>query len=151
MARSQGMKVNFIRGARLTDEVFTITLRSGECVTWNVTKLNAAALRGEFGAVRYAPTIDLPPARWEEWDARDRATVDYIKKCPELLEAPAIAIASPRPDFLLSCFADGQHRITARQELGLPEFAFYLVPLDQERAFRVEGFSDIARNEGENR
>jgi ParB-like chromosome segregation protein Spo0J len=44
---------------------------------------------------------------------------------------------------MISCIADGQHRITARQELGLPECPFYLVPLSQERMFRVEGLDAI--------
>lgn len=136
-------KVHVVHGVRMTDQIFSITLQTGEFVVWNVTKLNEAALRGDFGPVRYAATADLPPARWVEWSAEDRATVDHIKATPAILDAPAIAIASPNPDFLINCFADGQHRITARQELGLPEFAFYLVTLDRERAFRVEGLPDV--------
>lgn len=143
MAR-EGLNIHVISGAILTDDIFTIMLRTGEVVTWNVTKLNAAAQRGEFGAVRYAATADLPPAEWKEWTKADRDSVDYIKAHPDILEAPAIAIASPHPEFFINCFADGQHRITARQELGLAEIAFYVVPLDQERAFRVEGFTQYS-------
>ena len=135
-------KIHFVTGARLSDQVFTITLMTGETVTWNVTKLNAAARAGMFGAVRYAATIDLPPARWDAWDATDRATVDWIKTHPEVLEEPAIGIAAPpEVDFAISCFADGQHRITARQELGLAEIAFWLVPTELERRFRIEGLT----------
>ncbi len=137
------MKVHVVRGVRMTDQIFSITLRTGEFVVWNVTKLNAAAGRGDFGPVRYAATADLPPAQWTEWTSEDRATVDHIKATPAVLDAPAIAIASPHPDYLINCFADGQHRITARQELGLPEIAFYLVPLNLERAFRVDGLPNV--------
>ena len=132
-------RIHRITGARLTDQIFTITLLTGETVTWNVTKLNEAAKAGRFGAVRYAATEDLPPANWLEWTAADRATVEYIKRDQRVLNEPAIAIASPNPAFALNCFADGQHRITARQELGLPEISFYLVPLELEGQFRIEG------------
>ena len=133
------IEVHRVFGARLTDQCFTITLQTGETVTWNVTKLNAAAKAGAFGAVRYARTADLPAARWDTWSASDRETVDYIKADARVLADPAIAIASPNPNFLLCCFADGQHRVTARQELGLAEVSFYLVPLEMERDFRITG------------
>jgi len=135
------MKIHVVTGASLADECFTLPLRTGETVCWNITKLNRAAKAGKFGPPVYARTCDLPPAQWDEWTEADRATVDWIKAHPEILDEPAIAIASPKPGFLINCFADGQHRITARQELGLPEIAFYLVPLSAERAFRIEGLS----------
>ena len=137
------MKIHRVFGALLTDDIFTITLHTGETVTWNVTKLNAAATAGVFGLPRYAATSDLPPTNWSEWDASDRETVEYIKTDQRALDEPAIAIASPDPAFALSCFADGQHRVTARQELGLPEISFYLVPLEMERTFRVTGLDKI--------
>ncbi len=132
-----------IYGAGMLDEIFEITLKTGEFIVWNITKLNAAAQAGAFGPPRYLSTGDLPPACWETWGPEDRATVDYIKTDRAVLDAPAICIALENPDYLASCIADGQHRITARQELGLRECAFYLVPLDMERAFRVTGFEAI--------
>ncbi len=132
------MRVHVVTGAALTDDCFTITLRTGETVTWNVTKLNRAAKAGEFGPPVFAPTRDLPPARWDDWTDVDRATVEWIKQNPEVLNEPAIGIASPNPDYFINCFADGQHRITARQELGLPEISFYVVPLSKERRYRIE-------------
>ncbi len=136
-------KIIRLSGASLLDDVFTITLMTGETVTWNVTKLAAAAKAGRFGVPRYFRTADLPPANWSEWSGLDREKVDAIKKLPAALDDPAIAIESPNPNFLFSCFADGQHRITARQELGLKEIAFYVVPLAMERAFRVTGFDQL--------
>lgn len=131
------MNVIRIHGASLLDDVFEITLKTGEEVAWNVTKLQRAAKAGTFGAVRFARTEDLPPADWSGWDETDRAKVDAIKQQPAILDEPAICIASPNPNFAISCIADGQHRMTARQELGLPEVPFYLVPLELERQFRV--------------
>lgn len=137
------MKTIHIHGANLLDNIFTITLSTGEVVSWNVTKLCAAAQAGAFGAPRFMPTADLPPADWSEWGEEDRAKVDSIKSRPDILDQPAIAIASQDPGYLASCFADGQHRITARQELGLSECPFYLVPLDLERKFRVDGLEQL--------
>lgn len=131
--------IHIVTGVGLLDQVFTITLKTGETVVWNVTKLIAAAKAGAFGPARFAPTADLPPDDWSSWDETDRAKVDAIKKLPAVLDEPAIAIESPNPNFALLCFADGQHRITARHELGLPEFAFYIVQTAVERHFRVEG------------
>lgn len=139
MAQGPLANVHYISGAGLFDEIFEITLKTGEHVVWNVTKLKAAAKAGAFGVARCGPTADLPKAVWTNWDANDRVKVDGIKGSPAALADPAIAIASEHPDYALNCFADGQHRITARQELGLPEFFFYIVPLEMERAFRVEG------------
>lgn len=129
-------------GASLLDDVFEITLKTGERVFWNVTKLQRAAAAGDFGPPRYARTSDLPPPNWSEWGGLDREKVDAIKLNPEALDEPAIAIESENPDYLFSCFVDGQHRITARQELRLDEVSFYVVPLSKERAFRVTGFPE---------
>lgn len=139
------LNIHLITGASFADQVFTITLRTGETVTWNVTKLEAAAKAGAFGIPRFVRTADLPPSNWTDWGPKDRATVDWIKSNPATLNESAIAIESENPDFLFSCFADGQHRITARQELGLPECSFWVVPLTMERAFRVKGLDAIDR------
>lgn len=139
------MTIHRIEGAKLTDDIFEITLESGEYVVWNVTKLQRAAEAGAFGTPRYAPTADLPPTRWENWDATDRAKVDAIKKLQWVLDEPAIAIETDHPGHLICCFADGQHRITARQELGLKEIIFYIVPVSMERQFRVTGFEVLTQ------
>lgn len=131
------MKAIKIVGCDITDTVFEITLLTGEEVVWNVSRLQRAAQAGAFGAVRYAPTSDLLPPCWEEWSGLDRAKVDAIKRNQAALAEPAIAIASPNPAFAILCFADGQHRITARQELGLSEVSFYLVPQPLERCYRI--------------
>lgn len=129
-----------IEGARLTDEVFSITLQTGEEVVWNVTKLREAADAGRFGPPRYVRTSELPAANWSTWGPDDRAKVDYLRTDARLLAEPAIVIESQNPAFLYTCFADGQHRVTARQELGLAEIGFYVVPLSVERDYRVTGW-----------
>ena len=134
------MPIHYVTGANLMDVCFEITLETGETVVWNVTELNRAAKAGAFGAVRYLSMADIPAAEWSNWTADDRARVDQIKTDPAVLDDPVIAIESEHPGFLLNCFADGQHRVTARQELGLAEVAFYLVPLGMERDFRIEEF-----------
>lgn len=135
------IKVHVISGGSLADDMFTITLQSGETVSWNVTKLERSAKAGEFGPPVYVRTSQIPPPRWETWDENDRKTVDWIKEHPDVLNDPAIAMQSENPDYLFSCFPDGQHRITARQELGLDEVSFYVVPLSMERRFRITGLS----------
>lgn len=125
-----------IVGASPLDDVFSID-HLGEEIMWNVTRLRDAAKAGKFGPPRFAATVDLPPARWDDWDETDRKKVDAIKANQELLDDPAIGIASPIEAFAMLCFADGQHRITARQELALPEIAFYLVPTTVEGDYRV--------------
>ncbi len=138
-----------IYGANLLDQVFTITLKTGEVVTWNVTRLAAAAKLGAFGEPRVARTADLPPPDWSSWGAENRAKVDWIKRDYAVLNEPAIAIASENPDYALCCFADGQHRLTARQELGCRSFS------GSSRSalsgdFRVDGLDrvDAALNKG---
>lgn len=137
-------EIHHVYGAALTDQVMSITLKTGEFVVWNVTKLIRAAAEGEFGPPVYARTADLGAADWSNWDAVDRIKVNSIKASPAALESPAIAIQSPIPEYAILCFADGQHRVTARQELGLPEVAFYVVPTAREAEFRVTGLPKLA-------
>jgi hypothetical protein len=130
------MKTIILTGGSPTDQCFTLTTQWGEEITWNITRIAADAEAGKFGAPRYASVADLPPADWSNWGASDRATVDWFKTKGNI-EEPCIAIGSPNPNYAMLCFADGQHRATARQELGLAEIGFYLVPWDAQEAYRV--------------
>jgi hypothetical protein len=128
-----------IRGAGLADTVFSVTLPNGEFAVWNVTKLRTAASTGAFGPPRSFEVADLPPPNWTEWTAADRESVDWMKTSP-ILNEPALAIAPPPGiPFEIGCFADGRHRITARQEMGLATFSTYLVPWSAQDAFRIKG------------
>jgi hypothetical protein len=130
-------EVVILRGGHITDTVFTLSdCFRGEEITWNVTKLQDAADRGEFERIKLA--LDLvPPPNWESGNL-DRERVDGIKNTPHALALPAIVIENePGYPHKYLCFCDGQHRITARQELGLGDFEAFVVPHDVEKRFRV--------------
>ena len=60
-----------------------------------------------------------------------------------------IAIESKKSSgaqLVILCFADGSHRLIARQELGLPDWSCYLVPNYMEDGFRIE-FNKVEINE----
>lgn len=119
--------------------VFSIEM-DGHLVTWNVTALQVAVRDGLFGPPQQLDLSLLPPSDWSK-GFMTRSRVDQIKRDPAMLADPAIAIqntpARQRVGGLLYCFADGQHRITARQELQLSVFRTYIVPHDRERDFRL--------------
>lgn len=105
---------------QFTDECFTITLDTGEEITWNTEKMNAAARSGAFGPPQAVATEDFPAPNWASGNlVRER--VDEVKKDQHRLAEPVLAIQSYNSAYEVLCIADGQHRITARQELGLPE------------------------------
>lgn len=137
------MKTHTIRGAALNDMIFSVTLPDGMHYVWNVTKLARDAAAGRFGQPVPFQTADLPPAQWETWGDEDRKTVDWLKANPIALTQPVIGFTPPPEiDCHLGCFVDGQHRITAIQELGLPVFWTYVVPWEIEHEYRVTGFPE---------
>lgn len=124
-------------GADLTDQVFTIVDNDGEEITWNVTKLQEAAARGEFGQPRILRTSDL---KRPIYDNVDHDKVEAIKYLPDFLNTPGIGIGrfvKHQDEADIFCIADGNHRIIARQEMRLPTFSLYVVPPEVERNFRV--------------
>lgn len=131
------MKFLKIIGGAVTDTCFSIVSR-GEEITWNVTRLNRDAREGRFGRVVHHPMTAVPKSDWSKGNL-DREKVDAIKRDPRALAEPSIAIqaidANGKPT--IRCFADGQHRITARQELGMLEITYYLVPVNREHEYRV--------------
>lgn len=125
-----------IIGGSPTDQCFTLEAVTPN-ITWNVTRLRRDALSNLFGPPVSIPTESVPPPNWQNGNLlRDR--VDWIKAHPEILNEPSIAIAeapgSARP---VLCICDGNHRVTARQELGLPQVSFYLVPHEMEKSYRI--------------
>lgn len=127
------MEIVRLSGASLADDCFSIDLGSGE-ITWNVTRLQDACDRGLFGPPAVLPMSIVPPANWSK-GYLNRARIDALKTAPAL-HVPLIAIMAREPDRIM-CFCDGQHRLTARQELGLPDFRTYLVPAEDERRYRI--------------
>lgn len=134
-AREAPGSVTILSGAHLADDIFEIVLDGVE-VVWNVTKLKHACQAGAFGDPVKMAMEGMPPADWSK-GFLDRVKVDAIKENPAALDDPVIAIESSKPEFVLSCVCDGQHRLAARQELGLPTFRTYIVPAARERLFRV--------------
>jgi hypothetical protein len=129
-----------VHNAEPTDMVYWIDLPEGR-VTWNVTKLMIAAAAGKFGDPLWWNISKLPPTNYENID---RAKVDAFKDKNSsdatmlALHAPAIAIETPTgPRRRILTFADGNHRVTARTELGFEYFSFHLVPREVEARFRI--------------
>lgn len=132
-----------ITGARLSDDIFTFPWEGKETV-WNVTKLASAARSGFFGKPSTFPTSGMKPPNYS-LGFLDKEKIERFKLDPAILNSPAIAIQNTQERFLktgayLLVFADGQHRMTARWELGLPDFQTYVVPPQVEHQFRVLGF-----------
>lgn len=125
-----------VEGADLLDTIYTLETED-KPITWNVTRLRAAAEAGQFGPAIAIPAKAVGEPDWSLGNL-SRERVDWIKQHPEVLNEPTIIIESPPgSEFLLRCTVDGQHRGTARLELGLPEIFAYIVPHDVEAAFRV--------------
>jgi hypothetical protein len=132
-------------GGSPLDKMFTITTDDEGEVSWNVTKLEAAAERGEFGPAHVFPTADLAAPCY---DNVDRVHIERIKGQPETLDKPIIGIGRvcrPGETAIVRCIVDGNHRIIARQELKLPDFSMWIVPPEIERQFRCS-----VRMEGSN-
>lgn len=121
-------------GASLTDTVFTL---DDPPITWNVTRLERAAEAGRFGPPITLLMGSYPGSDWESGNLL-RERVDFIKQRPDLLDRPVMLIENPPgSEFRFLCFVDGQHRATARWELGLPTISTYVIPHDLEGEFRV--------------
>lgn len=132
-----------IEGASLADLIYEITLAGGEQVIWNVTKLQRACNAGEFGPPLRLPTALLQPPDFSK-GYLDRAKIERLKRIPDVLHMPAIAVRTPPGSpHEFYCFVDGNHRIVALQELGVEHFTAFAVPHERERAFRVT--EDIIR------
>ena len=121
----------------ITDVVFTLEAVDPP-ITWNVSRLQRAADAGMFGGPVVIPTRNIPAPDWA-LGGLSRERVDFLKRNQALLDEPTIAIENPpgAPAAIL-CFVDGQHRVTARVELGLPYVRSFIVPHDVERQYRVE-------------
>lgn len=125
-----------ISGGEFTDTGFTLEAVTPP-ITWNVTRLQRDADAGKFGPSR---SIPMDRTRGPDWSRGNlsRATVDYIKAHPDILNKPGLVIASPPGSpYPYLCFCDGQHRGTARWELGLPDVSFFVVPAEVEKNYRV--------------
>lgn len=121
--------------------------RSSYGPVWNVSAIKQAIDRGDLGKPRRFSMRVLPPMTEEE-----RANIDWNKVGGMMLDyrlnprktaavrIPSIQVIMQMPgeDFLRRVFVDGNHRVSARRELGMAEFASYVVPPELEKLYRYE-------------
>lgn len=121
---------------RFRMRVYWLDLPGGR-VTWNVGAMERDRDVGRFGPPVRISTDCLPD---EPGPHIDRTRVEWIKRHREVLHSPALAIeGDPIPGaHSLWTFVDGNHRLTARQELGLRDFRTFIVPRDREHRYRVD-------------
>lgn len=121
--------------------------RSSFGITWNVDAIKAAIVRGDFGRPKRHRMRILPPMSEEEranidWEKVGGLMLDYRRsdRKTAAVRIPAIQVIFQQhgEDFLRRVFVDGNHRVTARRELGMDEFASYVVPPELERLYRIE-------------
>ena len=129
------MTIIQIMGAELADTCFSIETPDEGEIVWNVSKIQRAADRGDFGP---APNFDMSilPAPRYDLGFLDKAKIEAFKRSAEIMARPALAVEAPVPGHI-RCFVDGQHRLTARYELGLRDFSAFVVPIQVERDFRI--------------
>ena len=125
-----------IEGA-LTDQLFTIDLHQEGETTWNITRMMNDAAQGIIGKIEELPMEWVPPAQYENLS---RGKIDAIKKDAFLFNLPVLLLAHAdnapgKPNF--KCFADGSHRVTARQEMKMPSFYAFVISDAEERKYRT--------------
>jgi len=123
-------------GKRIAGNVFTQQLLTGETVIWWVDVMNDDCFAGRFGTPIPVPISAVPPADWTTGNL-NRPRIDELKRTPSELYIPCIAIAAPVPNELC-CICDGQHRVTAFQEMGLFAFLCFIIPWPDQFRYRVE-------------
>lgn len=113
-------------------------VRAGEIIRWNITAMEAAAVRGELGPPETLPLALCGPEDWSKGNLHEDR-VQRILADPMQLNKPVISIEAPAPhtDMLL-CTCDGQHRIVARRRRGLASVDTYVVPWLKQFEFRIE-------------
>lgn len=132
-----------IAGADTGDLIFSTSLPDVPEITWNITRMQRAALLGFFGPPKRVAMTELPPltdqARANIKWKKVRKMVKGYRKGPGrvTLEMPALMVLFRSGGLLRRAPVDGNHRITARRELGLPDFICHEVPADMEGHFRV--------------
>lgn len=121
----------------MLDQIFTLEADGVE-KTWNVTRLERDAAAGKFGQPQVFRCADLPAPDYSKGNL-DLEKIERMKLPGDTaIDVPCIAIGNPPGSKTpCLCFVDGQHRVSARYELGLPTFATYVVPHDVEQEYRV--------------
>lgn len=139
------MTIIQISGGALGDDMFTTDPAIfGEAISWNVTRLRAAATRGEFGPAEELSMDILPPM-----SSLAHANIDWpkvermIESCAAgniaigVLAEPAINLGVKIGETLYRIPVDGNHRICARRIAGMKTWLTFIVPPESERRFRI--------------
>ncbi len=151
-----------LSGAGVFDTSFTIdpnpSLGIPE-ISWNVTRIECDAFNGRFGApktIAFSELVDWGRPQ-DEWENLDRQKVEYfmanrdlkvakpywkagglVRQWYDLLDIPAIIVLLKLPSNIIYTFpVDGNHRIKAREKLGLKTFDRFVVPLELEGNYRI--------------
>lgn len=150
-----------ISGASVFDTTFSIQNDPNGLpdMTWNITRIERDAFLGRFGAPERIKFSEL--LKWEhegdkwcnvdrekvyrfmnqpnthvrrpDWSMKGVAERDYL-----LLELPAIAMTlQPASGPWLQFPIDGNHRMLAREELGLADYERFVVPAKLEGEYRI--------------
>jgi len=118
---------------KLTDDCFTLEVVEPN-ITWNISRIRRDAESGKFGPPGIFDMRGVPAPNYECGNL-DLRKIEAFKTKPAILAIPVIGIGDPRGGVL--CIADGQHRLTSRWELALPDFSMYIVPHEIEKKYRL--------------
>jgi hypothetical protein len=125
-------------GCGLGDTVFTMDKRlTGEEIMWNTTRIQRDAEAGRFG-----PPIQRAFATWPAMTTGERANIDWQKvarfaQSAEIMAKPAIVVDLDAGMETHRHIVEGNHRICAREQRGLPFFEIFVVPRHIEAEYRV--------------
>lgn len=150
------MKTLVMIGAALTDVGFTLDLPGFPEINWNMTRIEHDAFNGRFGPPeegRFSNLHDGGPG-YDPWKHLDREKVQRLirdarisvlrpgKSSGEmcrynLLDIPTIAVTLIKEDVTHIIPIDGNHRMMARQVMGLETYSRFVVPANLEGEYRV--------------
>jgi hypothetical protein len=147
------VKVINLLGCALTDTQFTLDPAIwGEEVSWNVTRIQRDACEGAFGPPEVVPMSLLPPMTREhskniEWERVHRLLLAHASRTglsksgvvvgETPLDIPVLQVLFVHRGDLHRLPIDGNHRITARQFLGMQDFRSFIVPEELEGRYRI--------------
>lgn len=152
------MQLMRLIGADLTDTAFELDVPGFPHIIWNVSKIERDAFRGAFGPPEEIAFSTLaehlrPEDRWENLDrAKVQRFVEqrdlmverpYWRTCGttnrvyRFLDIPTLGVCFKADDKYIGLPVDGNHRMEARTQLGLPSFTRFTVPPELEANYRV--------------
>lgn len=127
-----------LRGCALTDTQFTLDRQIwGEEISWNVTRIQRDAAAGVFGPPEVVPMKAMPPMTAEHAENIDWEKVQDLLFAHAPLDVPVLEVTFDHGCVLHRVPIDGNHRLVARQLLGMLDFRAFVVPVELERLYRI--------------